>query len=47
MPYLLLPAPTPRLALPEPEQKKLQQINAFVVHMIYGEHQLFFQMSKN
>ncbi len=46
MPYLL-PAPTPRLALPEPEKKKFQKENTFVVHMKYGEHQIYFMVSRN
>ncbi len=46
MPYLL-PAPKPKLALPEPEQKRLQQCNTFLVHMRYGVHQVYFMMSKN
>ncbi len=44
----LLPAPAPLLGLPQPqEENPLQQLNAFVVYMVYGEHKLFFQMSKN
>lgn len=46
MPYLL-PEPTPRLALPEPEKKKFQKSNTFLVHMIYGEHRICFLMSRN
>lgn len=46
MPYLL-PSPTPRLALPEPEKKKFQKSNQFLVHLIYGEHQIYFMVSRN